>query len=165
MVQHHTITLTPPLIARFWEKVEKNGPIPAHCPELGPCWVWMAARIKLGSYGLLSKLLAHRLSWVIHYGSIPDGLFVCHHCDNPPCVNPAHLFLGTRSDNMLDAFNKGRLPDHRGTSHGQAKLTEAQVRTIRATDGVPYTTLATMFSVHHSTIHYIKSRKTWRHLL
>ncbi len=76
------------------------------------CWIWKGAKTKRG-YGHLSFLgkhvLAHRLMWILTFGAIHDGLEVCHSCDNPPCVNPEHLWLGTHSQNMKDAFKKGRL--------------------------------------------------------
>lgn len=105
-------------IRRFWAKVTQDGPVPVHRPELGPCWLWLAATNPSG-YGKMSKgghaaplVAAHRLSWELHYGPVPDGLFVLHRCDNPPCVRPDHLFLGTHDDNMADATAKGRM---RGT--------------------------------------------------
>lgn len=102
---------------RFWEKVDKNGPLPSHAPELGPCWIWKGARNK-AEYGLigirgitggrLRSSLAHRVSYLLHVGDIPDGLWVLHRCDNPPCIRGKHLFLGTHQDNMRDAIAKGR---------------------------------------------------------
>jgi hypothetical protein len=87
---------------RFWAKVKKtNG-----------CWIWIAARNvhKYGQFNVEGKMLkAHRVSWVLHFGLIPGTLHVLHKCDNPPCVNPAHLFLGTPADNMRDCVTKGRI--------------------------------------------------------
>lgn len=83
---------------KFWPKVQKTS----------TCWLWTACKTKLG-YGKLSWKQAHRVSWEIHNGAIPVGMCVCHKCDNPPCVNPDHLFLGTQKDNILDAKKKGRL--------------------------------------------------------
>jgi hypothetical protein len=105
---------------RFWTKVNKNGPIPAHCQHLGPCWVWTAGTFKQG-YGQIGRRIngkavpayAHRLSWEFAYGAIPDGLGVLHKCDVPRCVRPEHLFLGTRAENLADARQKGRLDESR----------------------------------------------------
>ncbi len=103
------------LLLRFWQKVEKN-------PE--GCWSWTAT-IDRGGYGSIGTPTgleyAHRLSWIIHNGPIPNGLFVLHHCDNPPCVRPDHLFLGTHQDNQDDRLRKGRRigrpPGARNGSH------------------------------------------------
>ena len=97
---------------RFWNHVDKNGPIPAHCPHLGPCWIWTGAVDKDG-YGRPSvertrRVRAPRISWAWAHGEIPKGKWVLHRCDNPPCVNPDHLFLGTAKDNAQDALAKGR---------------------------------------------------------
>lgn len=92
------------LAARFWAKVNKTP----------TCWLWTANRLPKG-YGVInvggragSQQLAHRVSWELHFGPIPDGLWVLHRCDNPPCVRPDHLFLGTVQDNVDDMVTKGR---------------------------------------------------------
>lgn len=101
---------------RFWRKVDKNGPIPEHFPELGPCWVWTAATTPHG-YGQFWNgerlVVAHRWLWTQRIGE-PDAL-LCHRCDNPPCVNLAHLFEGSQTDNMRDMARKGRTSQQRQT--------------------------------------------------
>lgn len=92
-----------PIAERFWEKVRKG--------DAGDCWEWTANRHQFG-YGMFAvrnvPTTAMRVAWELTYGPIPSGLHVCHHCDNPPCCNPAHLFLGTAKDNLGDAARKGR---------------------------------------------------------
>lgn len=164
---------------RFWEKVDKNGLI--H-PELGtPCWKWKACKIK--GYGSIGEL-AHRVSWKIHNGSIPDSMKVLHRCDNPECTNPDHLFLGSQFDNVHDMIKKGRQkykpaqgashgsktkPEsiRRGTSHVSRKLTAEEVVEIRFFHknlGVSQVRLSQMFEVHRETIRNIVNRQTWKQL-
>lgn len=122
---------------RFWSKVNKSGPIPAHKMELGPCWVWTASTsgAGYGQFWIKGRGLrgSHTVSWSLMHGPIPDGMDVCHHCDNPPCVRPDHLFLGTRSENMRDMGRKGRggRGGAKGEQNSHAKLTESQVIEIR----------------------------------
>ena len=112
---------------RFWEKVDKTE----------QCWIWKGYRTWSG-YGRFSLLgrpvSATRISWAMAHGTIPIGMFVCHSCDNPPCVRPDHLFLGNQKDNMQDALKKNRvsLPPHSyGLSHHNGKLSNEQVMAIR----------------------------------
>ena len=111
--------------ARFWSRVERG---------LSPsdCWRWTGTDSGYGHvYVKAAKLLAHRFSWELHFGPIPAGLCVLHRCDNPPCVNPAHLFLGTYADNTADMYAKGRHSRLRGADNPGAKLTWAQAEEIR----------------------------------
>jgi hypothetical protein len=104
-----------PLSQRFWTKVDREGPVPAHVPELDRCWQWtgsVSGRYGHGEIGAGRRgegnLKAHRVSWEIHHGPIPIGLQVLHRCDNGLCVNPGHLRLGTQGDNMREMSAKGR---------------------------------------------------------
>lgn len=147
---------------RFWRAVEM-GTAPSDC------WQWLLALDRDG-YGHLGGRKAHRVSWELHNGPIPEGLFVCHHCDNPPCVNPAHLFLGTSADNTHDMISKGRnrYITRNGTDNSYAKLTDAQVISIRQrwTQGERnQRAIGQEYGVFHSTIGRIISGKTWKHLL
>lgn len=95
----------------FWLRVDKLGPIPELKPNLGCCWLWLGRPTPrgYGQHRWEGKMMrAHRVAWLVSVGPIPAGLFVLHHCDNPPCVNPAHLWLGTHDDNMRDRQEKGR---------------------------------------------------------
>lgn len=97
-------------LKRFFEYVDKNGPVIVK--EIGPCWMWLKEKDEKG-YGKYNldgkKLAAHRYSYELKHGKIPKGMLACHKCDNPSCVNPDHFFLGTHLDNMIDAYEKGRL--------------------------------------------------------
>ena len=148
---------------RFWEKVDKS--------EM--CWEWTAASNTWG-YGHIWRnektVKAHRTSWEFAFGPIPDGLFVCHHCDNAKCVNPDHLFLGTQSDNMRDCSRKGRLNrtiKAIGEAHGAAVLTEDQIINIREIyrkGDRSQADIVCEFGVHRTTIGYIVRGHTWAHL-
>lgn len=121
-------------IITFWNKVNKDGSIPAHYPELGNCWEW-TANLNHKGYGQKSwfgrMTPSHRISWMLSNGNIPDGLWVLHKCDNRKCVNPDHLFLGTHQDNMDDMMIKGRRADRRGENHPNVRITDLQVIDIR----------------------------------
>lgn len=161
------------LAERFWEKVDKKGPTPAHCPELGPCWVWTAHRTcngygRIGRGGKYGKIDgAHRVSWEVEYGSVPEGMDVLHACDNPPCVNPSHLFIGTAKDNIDDMLRKGRDRHRHGEAHRDARLTEQQVRDIRANKAlcrVSDRELGERYGVSNVAISRIVRRITWKHV-
>ncbi|MGH2465391.1 MAG: HNH endonuclease [Candidatus Limnocylindrales bacterium] len=132
------------------------------------CWEWQGTRhpdgygvVRIGSTGVP----AHRVSWFLTYGPIPTGQWVLHHCDNPPCVRPDHLFLGDQAANMRDAHEKGRM--HPGEAHGRHKLTEAEVLDIRIryrAGGVRQIDLAAEFNVNRTTISAIVRRQLWAHL-
>lgn len=126
-------------------------------PKSG-CWNWQGSKVQKG-YGQAwdgeKVKLAHRLSYELHRGPIADGMCVCHHCDNPACVNPAHLFIGTNSDNMADKVTKGRQ---------SRKLSDSEVRQIRAAVGIIQQDLATQFGVGQDEISRIRSGKRWKRL-
>lgn len=183
--------MQPNLIAeeRFWQNVDKDGPTPPHRPELGPCWLWTGSRLPKG-YGLFSvgsqRLYAHRFSFELHQQSSAAGLCVCHHCDNPQCVNPSHLFLGTQKDNTVDCARKGRtgysggmprrinpatrLASPHAKTPGEknvfCKLTADSVRIIRTefANGVRQPILAKRFGVTANAISMICTRTTWKHI-
>lgn len=166
---------------RFWEKVDKNGPIPLHRPELGPCWQWTAAKDRKG-YGRIGvppafTFLTHRFAWALANGDAGD-LCVLHKCDNASCVRLSHLFLGTVPDNNADMYAKGRgatselrskriaetVP--RGTEHTFAKLTPALVRKIRrmSASGIMQKTIAESVGVSRQSVWDVRNNKTWRHV-
>lgn len=160
-----SIQITDEMRERFASKVDRSG----------DCWAWSGHRSAKG-YGrfYLSRLAflgAHRFAWIMENGPIPDGLHVLHRCDNPPCVNPAHLFLGTNADNTADKVAKGRCrmpPVRRGERHHEARLTAEAVVEIRqayAAGGVSYQDLAERFGVHNATISRAVNRKYWSHVI
>ncbi|KKL76482.1 hypothetical protein LCGC14_2044430 [marine sediment metagenome] len=104
---------------------------------------------------------AHRVAWEAAFGPIPDGMDVLHSCDNPPCCNPEHLFLGTNDDNVADRSAKGRGGDHTGENNGRSKLTREKVAAIRA-DTRTLHAIAADYGVGHTTIYKAKSGETWK---
>lgn len=141
---------------RFWGAVNKvNG---------DSCWRWTRPLTGNG-YGLLNcngqTWYAHRFSWTMHFGAIPDGMCVCHRCDNPSCVRPDHLFLGTFKENMEDMAKKGRSLN--GERHHFSKLDERAVLDIRSTGANP-DALAAKYGVARATVDRVLSRRTWKHV-
>lgn len=149
-------------VSRFWERTDVMGE--------DDCWVWKGY-IKKEGYGQVShqgkNVLAHRVSYTISIGEIPEGLLVLHKCDNPPCVNPKHLFIGTEADNMRDRDIKGRGNQPKGEKSGTHKLTETKVKQIRdkySTGEFTKRELGREFGVTPENIHSIVRRETWRHI-
>ena len=143
---------------RFWAKVDKSG----------DCWEWTGAKDRYGQIGHNQKVkAAHRVSWEIHNGAIPDGMCVLHRCDNPPCVRPDHLFIGTMADNCKDRDSKGRHTPLPGESHGMSKLTEDDVNEIRehyAYGEFTQQEIANYYSVSQAVISDVLLYKTWVHI-
>lgn len=143
----------------FWNKVSKSSP--------DRCWPWTGATDDSG-YGSLSRARrhkkAHRHAWEITFGQIPLGILVCHHCDNPPCCNPAHLFLGTHSDNSNDKLSKRRQDCSRGDAHHSAKLTAEKVGAILRLrqSGMSLGDIAYLFGVSASSVSAIVLGKVRR---
>jgi len=150
--------MRPDFFTRFWSKVDESG----------DCWNWLGGKVAMG-YGYFylrhpkRSILAHRLSWFMVRGDIPDGLNVCHHCDNPGCVNPGHLFLGTDFDNQQDRVSKGHgLGEH----HGMAKLSNQDVAEMRrlSANGVRGQDIARQYGITYQTVWRTVTRRNWRHI-
>ena len=151
-----------PATERFWPKVCMRGP--------DDCWEWLAGTNGRG-YGFFyingKQLLAHRVSWEMVNGSIPDGLDVLHDCDNGLCINPRHLHLGTQAQNAKEAVARGLMLSA-GELNPNSKLREAEILEIRrlaSTGRLSQRNLAAIFRVGPPTINGIVTDKTWRHLL
>lgn len=144
-------------------------------PLIGsPCWVWKRSKNKQTGYGACvgpkpkQQNTAHRLSYELYYGEIPSGLHVCHRCDNPPCCNPAHLFLGTVRDNMQDMIAKGRA-NHEGKHPNPAgrKLSESQVKEIKIkilSGKQTLISIAKEYNINISSIKRIKKGESWENI-
>ena len=163
------------IIARFWSKVDKRGP--------DECWEWLAAKSPLGygAFGVRSDdiWLAHRFSAALVFGIdvVLGTEAVCHICDNPPCVNPAHLFLGIRADNLLDMWQKSRgviavpLSNGKGEDHPQSRLKDGDVLAIRygarvrSCDQQTFADqMARRYGITRSNVLAIIYRRSWRHI-
>jgi hypothetical protein len=153
-----------PLEVRFWGYVQKGE-------DPNDCWLWIGPKHERG-YGYFCSMRktyrAHRFSWELHFPDQPIGdLEVCHNCpggDRPECSNPAHLFLGSHTENMEDMVRKGR--SLKGSACPNAKLTEAQVREMRGLHAAGHSMkgLARMFNVKPQTVKSVVSGATWRHV-
>jgi hypothetical protein len=147
-----------PIKKRFFERIKKTP----------YCWNWVGYVNRLG-YGELwngRHDMAHRISWKIHHGEIPQGKFVCHLCDNPKCVNPKHLWIGDTKANTTDRTTKGR--GVKGEQHPLHKLTTKEVKEIRNVDISKRGTMmkiAKQFNVSHTLIRNILKGKAWPHAL
>lgn len=155
--------LTTPALVRFWNSTDKSGGSDA-------CWECCLGKDKDGYAHIViegKRTIAHRYSWQLHNGYIPAGMWVLHSCDNPPCVNPKHLFLGTCQDNIDDKMTKGRHKGPRGESNRGSKLSKTQVirvRLLRRIFGYTYPKLSKMFGIHKNTAQRICTGKLWSHL-
>lgn len=147
-------------VERFWAKVDTSG----------DCWIWKAGVSKYG-YGAVGKRrwssTAHRVAYEIANGEIPKGMLVRHKCDNPPCVNPAHLELGTHADNTHDMVVRGRTNNQRGEKAHGAKLTNAQAQEMRARyrtqSGPSQATLAAEYGVSSHCVFRVLHNRTYKH--
>ncbi len=151
--------VTPKRREIFWRNVSVS--------TADACWLWQRSRNAKG-YGS-TQINGHthnasRVAYILTHGAIPENSDVCHHCDNPPCCNPAHLFLGTRRDNMVDKSVKGRAS--KGERHRSARLTSEQVIEMRQRSelGESYIALSKAFGIARQNIRAICLRRLWRHL-
>ncbi len=151
------------MLERFWRKVDKNGP--------NGCWEWTGA-LRWNGYGAFKldgkAQSSHRVAWVLINGAIPDGLLVCHTCDNRRCVDPKHLFIGTYSDNRKDALAKGRavMPNLCGDQISWSKLTKDDIPIIRNrhASGDSYYAIAKDYPVSRASIRCAVLGVTWSHI-
>lgn len=147
------------MVERFWSKVEKHGP--------SDCWEWKGCIDERG-YGRFNYKgkwgRAHRASFEFEKGEIPEGMVIRHKCDNPRCVKPDHLEIGTQKENVRDKYDRGREFHQRGEHHGNAKLNEAQVMEIRQllSAGMSQRAIARQFNISQFGVRY--AAKGWFHV-
>ena len=153
----------PPLDVRFWQRVDRHGK--------DECWPWKGmvnqrGRARLLEHGKL--VIASHVAWFLHHGRWPASQQVVRHsCDNPGCLNPGHLLLGTQADNVADMMNRGRHRPVFGEKHPRAKLTDENVRVIRVllADGEPKLRIASRFGISRHAIQRIAWGRGWRHVI
>lgn len=148
--------ITEKVLQNFWKKVNKRSD--------NECWEWIGAKVRggYGSSSIQKRLFqAHRLSWIIHNGEIPKGMLVCHTCDNPPCVNPSHLFLGTHLDNAKDRVLKNRQArgDHWGKELKYPFDLIIKIRTIYETENISMHEISRRFNITYSHVNAILHRR------
>ena len=144
---------------KFWDNMDRSG-------GEASCWPWLRHRLPTG-YGHVADrgkmVRTHRRAWALTNGPIPAGLYVCHRCDNPPCCNPAHLWLGTAHENMRDASAKKRFPDRTGPKNSRAKLSESNVLELRrmCADGATVASAARRFGVGWTQAKRVVDGENW----
>jgi hypothetical protein len=145
--------VSPEDVKRFWSKVEKTD----------GCWLWQGSRDRkgYGRFRLKGKVVrTHRLAYALKYSSIPDGAYICHHCDTPACVHPEHLYAGNASTNLLDALERGQIDPAKALTREQV----LEIRRRHAEECITQTQLAEEYSVVQSTISFIVRRICWKHV-
>lgn len=154
-----------PIEDRYWANVNKVE---------GDCWIWTGAKRNYKGYGTIAlpgrgngSITTHRFAWKLAFGDIPEGLHVLHKCDNPSCVNPEHLFLGTNNDNVQDKCKKGRLNHVKGEKSGVSKLTEKDILLIKQLrkDGLLHREIAEKLNITKGNVGFILRGETWKHVL
>ena len=149
MTQNGKKLYTNLIMKKFWDNIDKSG----------DCWEWTAGKQNHG-YGKLrlprgEQVYAHRYSWELHNGIIPNGMHVLHKCDNPSCVNPSHLFLGTHKDNMIDCGNKGRRNQAKGSDSPKSVINKQErkdIKKLTSFGNLPHWVIASMYEVSPATV-------------